>query len=90
MNDIKDGCIGCLGIIAFLVAWWFVGTAIRQCECAVLKIWDEEPPYYTTDDDLYHRQRCPYITEDNMCIEEYDSREEAEEDGFSPCPHCLD
>ena len=90
-NDSDGGCwTGCLTIIGVLAALYFIGTAIRQCQCAVIKIWPEEPPYYTTDDDRYHRDHCPYMTEDNYVGDEYDSRKEAEAAGYEPCPNCLE
>lgn len=92
MENNKDGgCwIGCLTIIGALLVLYFVGTAIRQCQCAFIKMWPEKPPYYTTDDDRYHRDNCPYMTEDNYVGDEYDSRQEAEADGYEACPHCLE
>lgn len=86
----NDGCGGCLTIISALVGLFLIGTIIRQCQCALIKLADEEPPYISTDDDRYHRRHCPYMTEDNYVGDEYDSRESAEFDGLTPCPHCLD
>ena len=76
-------------VIGFILLLGFIGTCIKDCECAVLKLSEEEPPYYSTDDDRYHRQSCPFMNEDNYVGDEYFSREDAENEGLHPCPHCL-
>lgn len=86
----NDGFSGCFTVISALIALFLIVTAMRQCQCALIKLSDEEPPYFSTDDDRYHRGHCPYMTEDNYVGDEYDSRESAESDGLFPCPHCLD
>lgn len=92
-ND-NSGCLtafyAVIIIIAIFVVWWAIGRAFLACECAVIKWFPESPPYYTTDDDRYHRDNCPYMTEDNYVGDEFDSRAEAEGAGYKPCPHCLE
>jgi hypothetical protein len=88
-ND--SGCwVGCLTIIGVLVVLHFVGFAIKQCQCSFIKLCPEEPPYYTTDDNRYHRDNCPYMTKDNYVGDEYESREAAETDGYEACSYCLE
>lgn len=89
-NSDSEWWKGCLTVIGVIAALWFVNYAFKQCQCAFLRLFQEEPPYYTTDDDRYHRDHCPYMTEDNYVGDEFDSRAEAEYAGYEPCPHCLE
>lgn len=89
-KEIKDGLIGGFSIIAVISVFGFIGTTFRKCQCELIKMSDEAPPYVSTDDDRFHREDCPFITEDNYGGEEFDSREEARNAGLTPCPHCLE
>lgn len=89
MDNEKNNYWGCLQIIGFFVFSWLVLSGFRQCKCALLRMSDPEPPYFSTDDNLYHRRSCPYMTEDNYVGDEYESMSSAEDAGLSPCPHCL-
>lgn len=88
--DKKSCWMGCLPFIGVIAALWFVVFAYRQCQLALIRATPEKPPYFTTDDNRYHQRHCPYMNEGNYVGDEFDSRAEAEEAGYEPCPHCLE
>lgn len=85
-NTESHGCLKSIGGLALL---WLAAKGILLCYCTILKMCDPVPPYSATDDGLYHREECPYITERNYASD-YESVSSAEADGLSPCPHCLE